>query len=220
MALLGCAEMPTRVLTERADDAGADEQAQAVAAVQRVLGGDREAFRWVVETYQARVYGLALRMLGDPNEAEDVSQETFLRAYLYLGSYRPHHRFKTWLFSIAAHLCIDRLRRRRRAPASLDEATVGESAAPEEGNLALADPAPLPEEVVNVRQREALVRAMLAELPPLDRMLVAMAYLDDLKLEEIARATHLSVSAVKSRLFRARQRMSRSKWAIYLLEES
>lgn len=120
------------------------EQAQALAIVREVIAGNREAFRWVVETYQSSVYNLALRLLGDPAEAEDVTQETLVRAYLHLGSYQAEYRFRAWLLSIAAHLCIDRLRRRKHEPALLEDTPASGEETETENRRALIDPAPLP----------------------------------------------------------------------------
>ncbi|MDW8396412.1 MAG: sigma-70 family RNA polymerase sigma factor [Anaerolineae bacterium] len=178
--------------------------------IQRVLKGEREAFHPLVEAYQRQVYGLALRMLGNTHEAEDAAQDTFVQAYFKLRTYRPEHRFKTWLLSIAAHLCIDRLRRRRLEPSLFSDHVDSEDA---DADLEVACPAPNPEEVVIHRQRQAALRAMLAELPADERALIVMAYFNEMSHEEIAQALGTTVSAVKSRLFRARQKMSRSRWA-------
>lgn len=195
--------------------AAVDSHPQEHALIQRVLQGDRDAFQPLVEAYQSQVYGLALRMLGNPHEAEDAAQDAFVQAYFKLATYRPTHRFKTWLLSITAHLCIDRLRRRR-----LEPNTFSERASPDdpEAELEVACSTPTPEEVVLRRQREAALYAMLAELPADERALIVMAYFNEMSHEEIAAALGTTVGAVKSRLFRARQKMSRSRWASALRE--
>ena len=83
--------------------------------------GDRSAFGRLVEAFQGPVYNLTYRMLGDPEEAEDAAQETFLRAYRKIDTYDPSRKFSTWLLSIASHYCIDRLRRRRLTWLSLED---------------------------------------------------------------------------------------------------
>ena len=83
--------------------------------------GDKAAFGYLVEAYLRPVYNLTYRMLGDPSEAEDAAQETFLRAYSRLDQYNPNHKFSTWIFSIANHHCIDRLRKRRATFVSIDD---------------------------------------------------------------------------------------------------
>ena len=87
----------------------------------RARAGDQTAFTTLVEAYQTPIYNLCYRMLGEAGEAEDAAQETFLRAYSQLASYDPSRPFKTWLFSIANHHCIDRLRKRRLTWLSIED---------------------------------------------------------------------------------------------------
>jgi RNA polymerase sigma-70 factor (ECF subfamily) len=165
-------------------------------AVHRARAGDENAFAVLVETYQTPIYNLCYRMLGEAGEAEDAAQETFLRAYHQLARYDPACSFKTWLFAIANHHCIDRLRKRRLTWLSIDDDLPP--------HPALNDQAPGPEEA-NVRREQAeQLQTLLAKLPPDDRAVVVMRYWYDLSYEEIAEATSTTVSAVKSRLHRAR----------------
>ncbi|MCS6848586.1 MAG: sigma-70 family RNA polymerase sigma factor [Anaerolineae bacterium] len=179
------------------------------AYIRDVLAGDVEAFRPLVEAYQAQVYNLALRMLGNEREAEDAAQDAFLHAYARLATYKPEWRFKTWLMTIASNLCIDRLRRRKLEPLAFTDVAQRE-AGDEEIEFTSRDPQP--DAVVARKQRDEAIRAMLLELPAEDRGMVVMFYFNDMSYEEIAQATHTTVSAVKSRLFRARQKMAKSKW--------
>ncbi len=164
--------------------------------VQRARTGDEAAFTLLVEAFQAPIYNLCYRMLGEPGEAEDAAQETFLRAYSQLFSYDPHRSFKTWLFSIANHHCIDRLRKRRLTWLSLDDDALVHPALQEQG--------PGPEEASVRREQTEQMQRLLARLGPDDRSVVVMRYWYDFSYEEIAEATHTTVSAVKSRLHRAR----------------
>ena len=169
--------------------------------VTRARAGDQAAFTQLVETYQTAIYNLCYRMLGDAGEAEESAQESFLRAYTRLGSYDPARPFKTWLFSIASHYCIDRLRKRRLIWLSIED----EALAP---HPALHEPNPGPEEMTVRREQRELIQSMLAKLSPEDRNVVVMRYWQDLSYEEIAEATSTTVSAVKSRLHRARGSVS------------
>lgn len=164
----------------------------------RARAGDQEAFSRLIEMYQTPIFNLAYRMLGDPGEAEDAAQEAFLRAYTRLSTYDSRRSFKTWLFSIASHHCIDRLRKRRLTWISIDE--------PLPPNLApaLAEKTPGPEEQTAQGEQAALIQRHLARLSPEDRAVIVMRYWDDFSYEEIAEATGGTVSAVKSRLHRAR----------------
>ena len=163
----------------------------------RARAGDAQAFTRLVEAYQTPIYNLCYRMLGEAGEAEDAAQEAFLRAYTRLSRYDPQRSFKTWLFSIASHHCIDRLRKRRFAWLSLDE--------PPPAHPALRDREPEPETAVVQREREAQISQLLARLPPDDRAVVVMRYWYEMSYEEISEATGATVSSVKSRLHRARR---------------
>jgi RNA polymerase sigma-70 factor (ECF subfamily) len=165
--------------------------------VWRARAGDEGAFGQLVEAYQTPIYNLCYRMLGEAAEAEDAAQETFLRAYAQLGSYDPARSFKTWLFSIANHHCIDRLRKRRLTWLSIDDDNLPP-------HPALQEQGPGPEEALVRRQQAELLQGLLASLSPEDRSVIVMRYWYDLSYEEIAEATRATVSAVKSRLHRAR----------------
>ena len=89
--------------------------------IEQARKGDKKAFSRLVEAYQRPVYSITYRMLGNPEEAEDAAQEAFLRAYSNLHKYDPKRKFSTWLFSIANHHCIDRLRKRRVTWISIDD---------------------------------------------------------------------------------------------------
>jgi RNA polymerase sigma-70 factor (ECF subfamily) len=167
--------------------------------VVQAQNGSDEAFTLLVEAYQTHVYNLCYRMLGETEAAEDASQETFLRAFQHLHRYDHARPFATWLLSIAAHYCIDRLRRQRFSLISLDGDEGGDP-------LELPDvEAPNPEtEVVRREQREQM-QGFLQGLNSVDRAAVVLRYWHDCSEAEIADALHLTVSAVKSRLHRARR---------------
>ena len=163
--------------------------------------GDPEAFTRLVEIHQRPVYNLCYRMLGNAQDAEDASQETFLRAYKALRHYDRSRPFMTWLLSIAAHYCIDQIRRRRMAVISIEELPVSD----------------LPYEPTNIevkverKEEQRQVQALIELLAPIDRALVVMYYWYDLSYEEISQALTLTESAVKSRLHRARRAMA-GRW--------
>ncbi len=176
-----------------------DEMTWVVQAQQ----GSDEAFTSIVETYQTPVYNLCYRMLGEAEAAEDAAQETFLRVFQHLHRYDPKRPFATWLLSIAAHYCIDRLRRRKLAIFSMDEADESEA------GFELPDPAsPNPEaESVKKEDRDHM-QGLLHHLDATDRAAIVMRYWSDFSEAEIADALHLTVSAVKSRLHRARRELA------------
>jgi RNA polymerase sigma-70 factor, ECF subfamily len=159
--------------------------------------GDPQAFTWLVETYQRPVFNLCYRMTGNALDAEDAAQETFLRAYKNLRRYDRSRPFSTWLLSIAAHYCIDQARRRRPV-FSVDEL-------PEPD---LPEPGPGPEASLSRKEEQQRVHAVLNLLDPVDRAAVIMYYWYDFSYDEICQALSLSLSAVKSRLHRARRAMA------------
>jgi RNA polymerase sigma-70 factor, ECF subfamily len=168
-----------------------------IAQAQR---GNSESFSKLVEACQTPVFNLCYRMLNDPYEAEDAAQETFLRAFNNLRQYDNQRPFLTWLLSIAAHYCIDQIRKRRMNLLSLDDAVY----------LDPPDTAPGPESSLSMGEEQKRVRMLLEKLSAQDRAAVIMLYWYDLSYDEIAEALSMTVSAVKSRLHRARQVMAQS----------
>ena len=163
--------------------------------------GDDEGFTHLVETYQKPVYNLCYRMLGEPEAAEDAAQETFLKAYQNLARYDRERPFATWLLSIAAHHCIDKLRRRKFTSFSIDE--------DEEGQVELPDrSAPDPETEAAKKQEREHLHGILQSLDPTDRAAIILRYWYDASEVEIAQTLRLTVPAVKSRLHRARRELA------------
>ena len=165
--------------------------------------GSDEAFTMLVEEHQTHVYNLCYRMLGEPAAAEDAAQESFLRAYQNLQRYDRNRPFATWLLSIAAHYCIDRLRRRKLSVFSLDEEN-------DEGvTFEIADPASLNPEAESVKREERdRLHILLKDLDATDRAAIILRYWNDYSEIEIAESLNLTVSAVKSRLHRARRALA------------
>lgn len=159
----------------------------------KTLQGDQEAFARLVTRYERQVYNLAYRMLGNTEDAEDATQETFLRAYMALPSFEMGKKFSSWLLSIAANFCVDCLRRRRFAWLSLQDVS-----------FRLASPAEDADRSV-LRQEEAgQIQRLLDRLPEKYRLVVILRYWYDLSYEEIVSTTGLSLGTVKTRLHRAR----------------
>jgi RNA polymerase sigma-70 factor (ECF subfamily) len=167
--------------------------------IRAARSGDAPAFGRLVEAYQRPVYNLAYRMLGNPSDAEDAAQEAFLKAFRALSSYDPSRAFSTWLLSITAHHCIDRLRRRRMQEVSLDGLPAWR---------AIPGTAPDPEHAAMRQDRGDQVSRMLGTLAQQDRLVIVLRYWNDLSYAEIADITDSSISAVKSRLHRARRQLA------------
>jgi RNA polymerase sigma-70 factor (ECF subfamily) len=173
------------------------------AWVFQAQSGSDEAFTQLVETYQKPVFNLCYRMLGEPEAAEDAAQETFLRAYQNLHRYDNSRSFGTWILSIAAHYCIDRLRKRRFSVLSIDEED-------EDGlTLEIPDPTSPDPEAESAKQEDRdRLHLLLKDLDETDRAAVVMRYWYDYSEVEIAQSLNLTVSAVKSRLHRSRRTLA------------
>jgi len=166
------------------------------ASVQAALAGDQSAFADLVGRYQTSVYNMAYRMLGDPTEAEDATQEVFVRAWNQLHTFQLDRRFSTWLLSIASHYSIDMLRRRKPS-APLDDVA-----------LFVESDEPAPEELALQGEQREIVQRLLNTLPEKYRSVTVLRYYNDLSYEEIARMTGLTESAVKTQLHRARRMLA------------
>jgi len=174
-----------------------DSEATLLATARQ---GDPQAFSALVELYQTPVYNLCYRMLNNTGDAEDAAQETFLRAYKSMKKYDNSRSFATWLMSIAAHYCIDQLRKRRMTIVSTEDLPYFE----------VVDRNPGPESRIAQRQEQDNVRKLLHTLNPVDRAAVVMYYWNDLSYQEISQALDLTESAVKSRLHRARHSLAQT----------
>ncbi len=174
-----------------------------------------EAFRELVETHQQRVLGTIGRMLGDDTEAEDLAQQVFVRVWKSAGRWEPAAKFTTWLYTIVRNLVFNESRRRSRRPArSLDEMQDDE-----EHPRQFQDPGTKAPDttILDAEMQEAIERA-IQELPETQRLAVVMRRYQDVSYEEIAEVLNLTVSAVKSVLFRARTEL-REKLRQYLGED-
>lgn len=167
--------------------------------------GNDEAFTRLVEQYQTPVFNLCYRMLSEPESAEDAAQESFLRAYQNISRYDRQRPFGTWLLSIAAHHCIDRLRRQHFLVFSLDAEREDDDRPTELPDHQAVDP----EEETIRRQEQERIQAALRGLNATDRAAIVLRYWYDFSEVEIAESLNLTVSAVKSRLHRARKAIAR-----------
>jgi RNA polymerase sigma-70 factor (ECF subfamily) len=172
--------------------------------LRQARNGDDDSFARIVTHYQGPVYNLCYRMLGDAAAAEDAAQETFLRAYRNLGRYDPGRKFINWLLTIASNYCVDRLRKRRLKFVSLESILPGES---------LMDKQASPEEQFANAEMQENIQGLLNQLSPNDRAAVVLKYWYDMSYDEIAATLSLSISAVKSRLHRARRELA-NLWGV------
>ena len=169
--------------------------------IERVVAGDNDAFGLLVDKYQTKVYNLALRMCGNEDDAYDLAQDAFVRAWRSLGSFQFESAFSTWLFRLTSNICLDFLRaKKRRAAVSLTMSGDDE----EETQLDVPDPAMGPEEAAIASEDRRLLLEALNALPADQRQIITLRAINDLSYAEIARILDLQEGTVKSRLSRAR----------------
>lgn len=171
--------------------------------VVRARGGDAEAFEAIVRSYQKRVYGVALRMTRRHEVADDIVQETFVRAYSHLDRFEVGRPLAPWLTRIAANLCINYLTAAARREQQFAEGD-GPAAEPPAPRVD-GDPEPLAE-LLSLEFRRAL-DASVQKLPPDQRIVFDLKVHEEMRYEEIADTLDISTGTVMSRLFRARQKL-------------
>jgi RNA polymerase sigma-70 factor (ECF subfamily) len=167
--------------------------------VDRARAGETGAFETLVRRYQGWVFTLALRMVGDRAEAEDLAQDVFLKAYRGLRGFKGASRFSTWLYAIASHHCLNHLKARGRRgglgddpPAPVDR---------------LPDGAPRADALLERADLVRIVQAEMAHLTEEHRMVLILRDIQGLSYEEIARTLGVELGTVRSRLHRARMEM-------------
>jgi RNA polymerase sigma-70 factor (ECF subfamily) len=166
--------------------------------VTRSIGGDAESFNQLVLRWERPIYALAYRQLGREEDARDVCQETFLRAFRAIGGFRGQAKFSSWLYRIALNLCRDWARRQRRAPVVQmpEDVDVIEAAA-----AAASEPAESIEDVVARHDLTRLVEKAMAKLPEEQRTAIILKEYHGLTFQEIADLAGCPLSTVKTRLY-------------------
>ncbi len=159
----------------------------------RARRGETDAFGELVQRYQAAVFNVCYRLMGERREAEDMAQEAFIRAYTRLESYDPTRPFGPWMRRVAANLCLNRLEMLPAAQPEIDEERDPD------------DPAQRPEPMAEQRNEAERLRRALLALPPHYRAVIELRHRQELSYEEIAETLRLPLSDVKSHLFRARK---------------
>ena len=157
----------------------------------RARRGTSDAFGELVRRYQTSVFNVCYRLLHERGEAEDLAQETFMRAYGRLSTFDLTRDFGPWIRRVAANLCLNYLESRKTTVALDDERD--------------ADQAQLPEAVTQVRERNEQIRNVLLSLPPHYRIVIELRHYQELSYDEIATELNIPLSDVKSHLFRARK---------------
>jgi RNA polymerase sigma-70 factor, ECF subfamily len=180
-------------------------------AVEQTLAGDRDAYRLLVERHSRNVFRLAYRMTGNQQDAEEVVQEAFLRAYQKLRQFESRANFGTWVYRIAANYAIDRMRQRKTEESQRElPARETEDGMEFDVMSTVPDAAPSPERLAQSRQLAACMRVALRELSEAERTAFVMRHWNGAGIEEIAQALESSTSAAKNTVFRSVQKLRKA----------
>jgi len=166
--------------------------------IEAVRNGNIQAFSYLVEKYQKLVYTLALKLLKKPEDAEELAQDTFIKAFQKLDTYEGKSKFSTWLYSITYNACISELRKRRIEFKSLDDRLITDQDEQKMNDYYRE---------TKKEDQEKYLTLALEKLPEDDQVLVTLYYYENQSMDEISTITGLSVSNVKIKIHRARKRM-------------
>jgi RNA polymerase sigma-70 factor (ECF subfamily) len=182
------------------------EDANEIRFIERLQSRDERAFLELVQLYQVRVYKLVLRMVGRPDEAEDMAQEVFVQVFKAVGTFRGDSKLSTWIYRIAVNLCKNRLKYLTRRKSEVQDEY---EAAQEKAELGVArgvttSDLSRPDQLVEGYQLERIVEVAIAEMDADFREILVLRDIEDLSYEELSQITGLADGTVKSRLHRAR----------------
>lgn len=163
--------------------------------ISRCQRGDKDAFRWVVQNYQRMLFSLALKMLADEEEAKDIVQETFIRVWKSIKSYDTGRPFTTWLYTIASHLCLNRLKAKKLAACQPEDITVFRHFASEDDS----------QRTLENSEWISIVKTLADGLSKKQQLVFTLSQLEGLSSMEIEQITGLDASQIKSNLYVARQ---------------
>jgi RNA polymerase sigma-70 factor (ECF subfamily) len=179
------------------------EQKTETEIVARVLRGDRQDYALLVEEYKTAIYNLAYRMTNHPEDARDLAQETFLKAFQNLSRFDTKRSFYTWLYTVSLNVIRNYLKKSARMPLDLRRAGISlENVSTDQQPTGLNDK-------INTEEREELLEICLVKLSPEIRELLVLRYYQGLSFEAVAEITGLSLSAVKMRVYRGLEKLQK-----------
>lgn len=161
--------------------------------------GKQKAFTQLMQHYKDSVFFMVLKMLNNPDDANDVTQLTFSKAFENLDKYKPDFAFSTWLFKIATNNAIDFIRKRKRNTVSLST-----SNNEEDKTLEIPSTMPTPEEAIIKKQQNLILKEVIDQLPPTYKKLVELRYFSEKSYDEITEELQIPIGTLKARLFRAK----------------
>ena len=167
--------------------------------IDKVLQGDTNAFAYLINKYKDMVYTIAIKIVKSHEDAEEVAQDSFLKAYEKLDSFKGNSKFSTWLYTIAYRNSITKIRKKKVATSDIDEYVMD--------NYSEGSEFPQLEAIKNGEQQK-YVREAIGRLPEKDALLITLFYMNDSSIEEIEQITNLTQSNIKVKLFRARKKLN------------
>ena len=169
--------------------------------------GDAQAYDKLLNKYRNSVYNLVYRMVRDVEEAEDLTQEAFIKAFNSLAQFNEDYAFSTWLYKIATHNCIDFFRKRKLQTLSIDKPIQYKDS---EIHQELPDPELNPEKSILASERSSIIREAIESLPEKYYTAIVLRHTEEKSYEEIAEILHLPIGTVKARIFRAREMLNKA----------
>lgn len=169
--------------------------------INEVLKGNQDSFEEIVTLFQHRLYHVCFRMLGNRQEAEDIAQEAFVRAYINIHTFDQKRKFSTWIFRIATNLCIDRIRK-KKPDYYLDANVPGTEGLTMYSQIEA--PGKLPEEEVERMEAQERIQYEISRLSDRYRSVIILRYIEELPLQEISDILELPLGTVKTRVHRGR----------------
>lgn len=162
--------------------------------IKQLRQGNKQAYNQIVDRYKGKIYAFLYRMIGNTQDAQDLAQEVFIKAYCKIGDYRPDYSFSAWLFRIATNHCLDEIRKRKRVPAITSDET----------ELIHAD---TPEQLLLIKERNSMLHDQLLSLEEEYRIVLILRHVEHLSYKEIGEMLSLPVTTVQMRLHRAHKKL-------------
>ena len=175
--------------------------------IRAALDGEQDAFKRLMKKYHGAIYHLIVRMIGYNAEAEDLTQEAFIKAFNSLASFNDEFAFSTWLYKIATNNCIDHLRKRKLKTLSIDKPLPTHDG---ETQMELPDHSYIPDNRILATQQSRAIQNAIDDLPDKYRLVIVMRHQQEKSYDEIAEELQLPLGTVKAHIFRARELLSRA----------
>ena len=175
---------------------------QEKALIQKCKQGDIDSFEMLIECYQQKVYNIALRMLGNKEDASDIAQEVFIKVYKSIGGFKEEASLSTWIYRIATNVCLDELRKRKKTKiVSIDSTIQLEES---EVSMQMPDERPQPDELLTQKELKQEVQKAINNLKEEHKTVIILRDINGYSYEEIAKILDCTLGTVKSRINRAR----------------